>query len=71
MGDHIGRDGNGAAPLTERLQTLATSRRPDDEALPGFLQAYYRELPDFDVDDPHFPLILTVRAERRAAGPST
>lgn len=51
MGDHIGRGGNGAAPLTERLQTLAASRRPDDEALPGFLQAYYRELPDFDVDD--------------------
>jgi glutamate dehydrogenase len=51
MGQHIGRDGNGAVPLTERLQALATDRRPDDLALPGFLQAYYRELPDFDVDD--------------------
>ena len=51
MGDHNGRSGNGAAPLTERLQTLAAKRRPDDDALPGFLHAYYRELPDFDVDD--------------------
>jgi len=51
MTQHIGRDGNGAAPLTERLQALATERRPDDVALPRFLQAYYRELPDFDVDD--------------------
>jgi glutamate dehydrogenase len=51
MDDHNGRGGNGAVPLTERLQALATSRRPDDDALPEFLQAYYRELPDFDVDD--------------------
>jgi len=51
MGDHNGRGGNEATPLTERLQALAASRRPDDHALPGFLEAYYRELPDFDVDD--------------------
>lgn len=51
MGQHNGRGGNDAAPLTERLQAMATSRRPDDIALPTFLGAYYRELPDFDVDD--------------------
>ena len=51
MGDHIAGSGNEATPLTKRLQAMATSRRPDDHALPDFLEAYYRELPDFDVDD--------------------
>lgn len=48
---HQGMDGNAAKPLTERLAELARVRRPDDDALPDFLRAYYRDLPDFDVDE--------------------
>ncbi len=50
MGDHRDR-GTAGVPLTERLVALARTRRPDDEVLPPFLEAYYRELPEFDVDD--------------------
>ncbi len=51
MADHSGRTGSDATPLTARLDSLARQRRPEDAVLPTFLEAYYHELPDFDVDD--------------------
>jgi len=51
MGQHSGRYGTGATPLTERLRAMAESRRPDDGVFADYLAAYYEELPEFDSDD--------------------
>ncbi len=51
MGHDNERGGNGADPLTQRLTAMARQRRPDDPALADFVASYYRELPDFDLDE--------------------
>jgi glutamate dehydrogenase len=35
----------------ERLHRIAAKRRPDDHLFAGFLPPYYRELPEFDLDE--------------------
>ncbi|TVR20781.1 MAG: NAD-glutamate dehydrogenase [Ilumatobacter sp.] len=38
-------------PISARLARMARERRPDDPVLVDFLEEYYRELPDADVDE--------------------
>ena len=46
-----GRTGDGHPTVIRRVAQLAEERRPDDPVFGQFLLEYYRELPEFDVDD--------------------
>ena len=51
-----------------RLAELAATRQPDEGVLPEFLERYYRELPEPDLDDRRLDALYSVAVAHFAIG---
>ena len=51
-----------------RLAELAATRQPDEAVLPEFLERYYRELPEPDLDDRRLDALYSIAVAHFAIG---